>query len=49
LQFKTVEELHELQEVNWSEAYQGPKANKPKHSVVIHGVAKSAVDMNCES
>ena len=45
LQFKTVEELRDLQEVNWSEAYEGLKANKPKYGVVIHGVAKSAVDL----
>ena len=45
LQFKTVEELRELQDVNWNEAYEGLKANKPKYGVVIHGVAKSAIDL----
>lgn len=45
LQFKTIEELCELQDVNWSEAYEGLKANKPKYGVVIHGVAKSAIDL----
>lgn len=45
LQFKTVEELSELHNVDWSEAYEGLKANKPRYGVVIHGVAKSAIDL----
>ena len=45
LQFKTTEETQELHDVNWSEAYEGLKANKPKYGVVIHGVAKSAIDL----
>jgi hypothetical protein len=46
LQFKTAEETQELHDVNWSEAYEGLQANKPKYGVVIHGVAKSAINLN---
>jgi len=45
LQFKTAEETQGLQEVDWNEAYEGLKANKPKYGVVIHGVAKSAINL----
>jgi hypothetical protein len=45
LQFKTAEEIQGLQEVDWNEAYEGLTANKTKYGVVIHGVAKSAINL----
>jgi hypothetical protein len=45
LQFKTAEEIQGLQEVDWNEAYEGLAVNKIKYGVVIHGVAKSAINL----